>query len=291
MDNNEFLLENRLRVLDPALHRRFTDTVTVMYEMLPRFRLLFPDYTDHSVYHSLDVIDFCNRIIGPEQIVTLDPDSIFVLLMSCYLHDVGMGVSKDEFEEIKSKIPVGDYYDTHPDADTARFVRDFHHEFSGLLIKRYSEMLEIPSKEHEFAIVQISRGHRKTDLFNPEEYPEALEVPGGNRICLPYLSALLRLADEIDVIDSRNPKLLYDVELMTEDIDILFHRRHQAVKDLLITDDAFVVEVETDDEELRKVIVKMVEKMQETLDECRKVTEERSPFTIRQKTVEIKWLG
>lgn len=32
------------------------------------YRRLFPEYTDHSELHSMTVIDFCNRLIGSEQI-------------------------------------------------------------------------------------------------------------------------------------------------------------------------------------------------------------------------------
>ena len=89
-DPQEFLLEKRLRELDPALHRGFTNTVFALQNMLGRFRLMFPEYTDHSQFHCINVLEFCNAIVGPEQIRRLNADEIYVLLMSCYLHDTGM---------------------------------------------------------------------------------------------------------------------------------------------------------------------------------------------------------
>ena len=36
-----------------------------------------------------------------------------------------------------------------------------------------------------------------TELFDEKEYPAALRVQSGNTVCLPFLTALIRLADEI----------------------------------------------------------------------------------------------
>jgi hypothetical protein len=288
-DRGKFMLEKRLLKLDPDLHRRFRDTVFIIQKILDRTKVLFPEYTDHTTLHCMTVIDFCNLIIGPEQINRMNADEIYVLLSASYLHDSGMGITEKDFYELMEKIPYGDYFETHEEWTIPEFVRDFHNEFSGLFIKKYAAMFDIVSDEHLFAIVQVSRGHRRTDLFDPVEYPPDFTVPGGNKVCLPYLAALIRLADEIDVVASRNPVLLYDIELLTTDISIFEHRRHMAIKDLITTYDSFIMIVkEIEDEKLYTGIVKMQDKMQRTLDYCREVAEKRSPYTITQKNVLIK---
>ena len=120
---DEFSMEKRLRELDPSLHRRFTDTVAVIQRMLQKYQRLFPEYTDHSTLHSLSVIHFCNRLIGPEQIKRLDADSIYILLMGCYLHDTGMGITEKQYEEFKPQIDVGDYFVKNPD------ISEFYNSF------------------------------------------------------------------------------------------------------------------------------------------------------------------
>ena len=69
----DYAMERRLRALDPALHRRFTDSVFALQHILSNYKLIFPTFTDHTELHSLNVIDFCNRIIG-EQIEKLNAD-------------------------------------------------------------------------------------------------------------------------------------------------------------------------------------------------------------------------
>lgn len=283
--NKEYLLEDRLRQLDPDLHRRFKDTVFAMQHTLFRFLQLFPEFTDHSMLHSITVIDFCNQLIGPDQVRELNADAIYTLLMGCYLHDVGMGVSMDQYRELSRDLPVDQYLSSHPGAEVKDVVRDFHQELSAAYVQKYAEFLEIPSSEHLFAIMQVCRGHRKVDLLDQTLFPPHWKVANGNEVYLPYLSSLIRLADEIDVAAARNPGMLYDIERMVDEHEIDYHKRHKAVRSMTITDDAFILRVDPCEERIERMIDKMIQKMQVALDLCRTATAENSPFTISQEQV------
>lgn len=293
---HDFAMEKRLKELDSELHRRFTDAVFALQFNLSNYKLIFPEFTDHTMLHSLTVIDFCNQLIG-KRIGKLNKDEIYVLLMGCYFHDTGMGISKKDFDRFSEGIDFGTYFETHSLDYHPRIIRDFHHEFSGRFIRKYAQLFEIPSEEHLFAITQVARGHRRTDLFDDKEYPALFRVPDGNTICLPYLTSLLRLADEIDVAASRNPKLLYDLESFTNERDIFFGKMNKAVRSLDITQDSFILRLDASEitdtgsysaSDLRESLMRMVEKMQSTLDYCRKVVSTRTPYEITQKKVLIE---
>ena len=275
---HDFAMEKRLRELDPDLHRRFTDAVFALQFNLSNYKLIFPEFTDHTMLHSLTVIDFCNQLIG-KRIGKLNKDEIYVLLMGCYFHDTGMGISRKDFDRFTENIDFGSYFETHNREDLPRTIRD------------------LPSDEHLFAIKQVARGHRRTDLFDEKEYPAEFRVPDGNTICLPYLASLLRLADEIDVAASRNPKLLYDLESFTNEREIFFGKMNKAVRTLDITPDAFTLRLDAAEitdtgsysaSDLRDGLIRMVEKMQQTLDYCRKVVSTRTPYEITQERVLIE---
>jgi len=285
--DHDFLMEKRLRTLDPDLHRRFTDATLALQHTLSHYQRLFPEFPDHSLLHSMSVVNFCNALIGREQIEMLNADEIYVLLMGCYLHDVGMGISRKDYEVFKHEIDCETYFLKHPEASIERLVRDNHHEFSALFIRKYANLLEIPTQEHLFCIVQIARGHRRTNLFDQDEYPAAYQLPNDNTVCLPYLSALIRLADEIDVTAERNPSLLYDIEALTDERDIYFSRLNEAVPMLHISPEGFTMDVKTDDEQIYAGLLTVREKMQETLDLCRSVTMERTAYRITQKWVNL----
>lgn len=287
MTQHDFLMEKRLRDLDPALHRRFTDAVFALQHTLSHFRRLFPTYTDHSELHSLTVIDFCNALIGSDQIAMLNADEIYVLLMGCYLHDVGMGVSEGDYELFKQKFSVDAFFAAHPDGTAADLVRKYHHEFSALFICKYADLLEIPSPQHLFCIAQVARGHRQTDLFDEAEYPAAHLLPNGNTVCLPYLAALIRLADEIDVARSRNTLLKYDTDVLPSEFQLLCDHVLEAVLHLHVLPDRFTMDVHTDDEAVYRGVCETRDKMQETLDLCRRVVQMRTPYRIRQGIVDM----
>lgn len=282
--SHDYAMERRLRELDPELHKRFTDAVFALQYNLSNYKLIFPEYTDHTNLHSLTVIDFCNQLIG-DQIGRLNADELYVLLMGCYFHDTGMGITLNDFREFSTQIPFGSYFETHSREDLPAIIRDFHNEYSGLFIRKYAELFEIPSEAHLKAVIQISRGHRKTDLMNENEYPLDLRVPNGNSVCLPYLSAMIRLADEIDVAAARNPILLYDIETLTDEIEIIENKKVKAVRSLRITEKEFILSVDPSDGEILELLRRMVGKMQRTLDVCRSAVTGRTPYVITQEHV------
>ena len=289
-ENHDYAMERRLRALNPELHRRFTDAVFALQYNLSHYKLIFPEYTDHSNLHSMTVIDFCNRLIG-SQIQSLDSDELYVLLMGCYFHDTGMGITLKDYQEFSKQIDFRDYFDTHSHEKLPEIIRSFHNEYSGLFIRKYAELFELHSEEHLFAVIQIARGHRKTDLLDEKEYPAALRMPDGNTVCLPYLAALIRLADEIDVAAARNPKLLYDIESLTDEVEIIENKKVRAVRELAVTEDEFILYVDRRDEEILGHIRAMVVKMQKTLDYCRRVALQRCPYVITQQRVRMEEVG
>ena len=279
-----FSMEKRLFHLDPQLHKRFTDAVFALQYSLSKYKLIFPEYTDHSNLHSMTVIDFCNRLIG-DQIDRLNADELYVLLVGCYLHDTGMGITMRDYEEFSKQIDFGSYFDTHSRDNLPAIIRTFHHEYSGFFIRKYADLFELPSPEHKQAVIQVARGHRITDLTDEKEYPLDFAVPNGNAICLPYLSALIRLADEIDVAASRNPILLYDIDALTDEIQIVENKKVKAVRRLLVSESAFTLEVSTSEANILDQIRLLVKKMQKSLDYCRSVVTGRTPYIITQEKV------
>ena len=59
----------------------------------------------------------------------------------------------------------------------------------------------------------------------------------------------------------------------------------KAVRSMDVTAEAFILHVETEEEEIRAKIQKMAQKIQTTLDYCRQVVRERTPYVITQQVV------
>lgn len=121
--------------------------------------------------------------------------------------------------------------------------------------------------------------------MDPEGYPPELEVLPGRVVHLPYLAAILCLADELDVAADRNISFLYDIDRVDNPISRMEFRKHQAIRRVELEERRVVIHGETDDPELREGIVRLAEKLDEKLQSCRAVAAARTPFAITQETV------
>ena len=144
-------------------------------------------YTDHKPEgHSERIIEKLNMLLAdiPDELA-LNPEEIYVLFASAYLHDIGMQSQKTEFKTLDE-------------------IRDQHHEISRRMIlgsvldrDQYPDLGLLKEFVDEAALV--SAAHRRLDLSSDEF---ADRPKGGVTLRLRLLSALLRLADELDM-DSR----------------------------------------------------------------------------------------
>lgn len=282
---SDYLLETKLGTENRGLHRRTKDSAVVLQKMLESFLPRFPDFTDHTILHSMDVLEYCNMLIGEKQIERLSAAECYVLIMSCYLHDIGMGINQKNYEELSRKIDFGDYFETHSREDAETIIRDFHNEYSGLFIRKYADLFDIPCEEMVFAIVQVSRGHRKTDLFDETEYHDLTSPYGIIRTA--YLSAIVRLADEIDVGVDRNSELLFDFSKARGQSGTEAFGTHESIRRVDVCEDSLVLYTKPIAPEYRELIRILADKIQETLDYCREVASSRSDFRITQTSVII----
>lgn len=280
----DYRMERRLAELDRGLHDRYRGCVVATQNMLTRYEDTFPTYTDHSTLHTLEIIDLCNQLLG-DYLWDLTPDDLYVLLMGALLHDVGMGVSKQDFDCFRYRLDLPPLSGPSTDLARAELIRDFHQELSVLYIERYQELLDIPNPRYLQAIVQVCRGHRKTDLMDPVGYPVELEVAPGRAVHLPYLAALLCLADELDVAADRNIEFLYDLDQMKSPVSRMEFLKHQAIRRVELEPERVVIRAHSDTPEVRDAVIGLAEKLGDKLRYCRTVVAVRTSFSIQQKSV------
>ena len=98
---------------------------------------------------------------------------------------------------------------------------------------------------------------------------------------LPYLAALLCLADELDNAAGRNISFLYNVEQMPSPRDRREFHKHMAICRVDLEPGRVVVHAPTKDPEIRAGVRELCAKLLL----CRRVAAERSPFVITQTGV------
>lgn len=161
-------------------------------------------YTLHGLAHSNCVIMILDNLIkGLNPQDNLNEIEIFCLLSAAFLHDVGMQCKYPNDVEKAAQIS-----NTKKRPYTFQdVIRDEHHIRSGRYIKDKSKILKLDPIEAE-CIRLISEGHRQTKLESTEYDDQPI---GLDRVRVRLLSALLRLADELDITYKRAPETLFDI--------------------------------------------------------------------------------
>lgn len=103
--------------------------------LLDRILITFPGFTPHNISHSENVLARMQDIISDSLKENLNSYEIYFLIISAYLHDLGM-VDLDNLT-----IPE----DLKKDSEKLKkYIRDNHHKRSEEFIIENYEMLKIP---------------------------------------------------------------------------------------------------------------------------------------------------
>lgn len=156
-----------------------------------------------------------------------------------------------------------------------------------MYLEKYGEVLDIPNAAYRFAIIQVCRGHRKTDLMDDTGYPAAYPVAEGRVVCLPYLAALLCLADELDVARDRNISFMYDMGKIDNPISRMEFMKHHAIQSMELDEHMVTLHAQSDNPGVRNELMRLSEKLGDKLRYCGLVAATCTKFTISQKDVRL----
>lgn len=281
IENREFALQKRLRQCSPSLHRNYLEASTGACMMLDRYRTVFPQYTDHSSLHCLNIMNLAGQLVG-DCLLQMNGSELYVLLTGILFHDLGMGISKADFESL-APVLCGELYPAK--GREAELIREFHQEFSALLVEKYSDIFEI-RKEYVFPVMQAVRGHRKTDLWDENAFPVSFQI-GTESVCLPYIAGIIRLADEMDLCHDRNSTLGGEAQTISDSYSQLVWRTHDTVKGMELTEKECILYAEGGDRDTWEELERWACKLQKTMDEVEQVITSRTPFFLPKRMVRI----
>lgn len=277
----EFALQKRLKQCSPSLHRNYLEASTGACMMLDRYRNVFPQYTDHSSLHCLNIMNLAGQLVG-DCLLQLNGSELYVLLTGILFHDLGMGISKADFEGL-APVLCGELYPVK--GREAELIREYHQEFSALLVEKYSDIFEI-RKEYVFPVMQAVRGHRKTDLWDENAFPAAFQI-GTESVCLPYIAGIIRLADEMDLCRDRNSTLGGEEQMISDSYSRLVWRTHDTVTGMELTEKECILYAEGGGRDTWEELGKWTRKLQKTMDEVEQVITCRTPFFLPKRMVRI----
>ncbi len=164
--------------------------VAKLWKTLEKYPM--PYYTPHGAVHAQSVENIIHRLLPGESYKRLLEIERYYLLASAWTHDIGMISGIDNENEGR----------LHPAK-----IREIHNKRSERYIVNMHSMLDIDQKDAQ-ALGLLALFHRKKEDIEkcPREF-----VVGNETVRLRLLAAYLRLADALDVDQSRAPSSDYAI--------------------------------------------------------------------------------
>ena len=220
------------------------------------------DFTLHDGAHSYRVAELMAQLMGPDVLRQLGPHDLALLLLSGYLHDIGMtpplakldgllafalsGDSSRLTEDDTSRFqawfdnewghlgqPLSSKAPTAEEIQLARqvvagYVRHRHVDWSAEWIEDYFGALAEPYPGWTDDLTSLCRSHHfgidqlRSPAFNPRLVGSPATV-----IHLRYCACLLRVADVLDFDPERTPSIVFRHRGVSKSSEIFWRKDHE----------------------------------------------------------------
>jgi len=239
------------------------------------------EYTLHDETHSLKIIRIMGRIIPSETLVQLNDIELTFLILSAYLHDIGMTCSYSEREDIiaasseyQSLLKIDSLYEEYlefqktgnnravtriEDKIFTEFLRRNH-------VKRSADFIESLLSDGEFKLavddillykylinICDSHGEPVACLKENRKYPRNTLI-GEKYVNIQYISLILRMADILDLDPERTPKVIYDFVSPEDPTSITEWKKHRSIIGWDISSNKVVFEAECTSPEVERAL-------------------------------------
>lgn len=276
------LLENEKKEGNQELSNKVEHIVKMAAPLLQKIPENMPEYTLHDPIHSAKIIDIMGKILPDEVLQNLNIIEISLLIISAYLHDIGMTCDKQEKEKIinenedykilfKSnvdKFQKFQQYKLEKNHRAATFIEDQifteylrrnHVKRSAIFIKEKLENGEFILSYNEIPFYKLlikicdSHGEPVKKLYDTNIWPRETLV-GDNIINVQYLSLILRLADILDLDSERTPKIIYEFVNPEDPTSILEWKKHRSIIGTSINSTKIFFEAECSSPEVERAL-------------------------------------
>lgn len=183
--NEDTELTLHLKQSSPELYSRLPLLCSHVQQVLARIPAVFPEYTEHGWPHAKSVEQLSFTLFGDQLFSILSDYELFLLIVACWFHDIGMVGSIDENPEmVRTEHPL---------------------RSRKYLINNYRQL---NLDRHEASILgKICHSHGSWDI---EQWREEVLVKQ-EKVRLQLLCCLLGLCDVCDITSDRAPEIVYKI--------------------------------------------------------------------------------
>lgn len=198
------------------------EIIDMAAQLLDKITEVFPTYTSHNTKHSENVAQNMEVFLG-DRITELSDIELIILILSAYLHDIGMYYNNEEIDSIKESDDFAIYLDEHPSEyikynNAPELLPDIINEYCRCYhAKRVRNFVSYLNSENKkinidsFDILEktaiVCESHNdsvRSIATNP-----CLNSRLGYESDMKFCAIILRLADYVDFDGSRTPEYMY----------------------------------------------------------------------------------
>jgi len=206
--------------------------ISTMLSLMPRTGF-FRTYTDHSINHCVSMFEILTWLIPDEIKKRLSDTECSLLVLSVYLHDLGMLATQDEFEnrsknpdfikfeqeyvfDFNTKAPISADHPTKDHFIFEEFIRHTHadrifnwmqNEFASLPQEiELKTLFHSASESLRYYLALLCKSHHLNNLHDTTLYPTEFHF-GTDSANIQFLAICLRLADILHLTSDRTPPI------------------------------------------------------------------------------------
>lgn len=249
--------------------------VNILLYYLPRG---IPDFTDHGERHSKrieemlneSIIPACNNSENPE--IHLNDYECFCMIVSCWLHDIGCIISRNNHGLTSAKIVedlLGEVFTAYGIEGLKSCITKIISTHTDTDDDKENGKLSISDLIEEIDVKVIENGTLKTV-----------------NIKIRLIASLFRLADACDICANRAPSIVYKLikETMNEEISKEFWLAHAEITKISINPEEHTFIIRVDNKNRAK---KVTDKFRKDIEEIEQILNELKFTYTNVKVLEM----
>ncbi|MAO24441.1 MAG: hypothetical protein CMJ35_16000 [Phycisphaerae bacterium] len=202
-----------------TLRGRIDASLNQIESMLSETRRFFFYFTDHTISHSVRIVDSIGRLLSDYQIASLSNHEIYLTIGAALAHDIGLVITEDEarnilndpenkleIERIRKRFEFEKHADIAGGVDrhiVSELVRRHHGRRCSYMLNDDWDALDILTGSNQSIkkwIGRIAIGHCLdfADLLDDADFPTGVFVDS-DEVNIRFICFLLRIGDLLDI--------------------------------------------------------------------------------------------
>ena len=260
-----------------------------------------PEFTLHDDAHVFNMLKIMEKIIPKSSLEKLSIPDLFLLILSVFLHDIGMApeekyllawknqLSNEEYDielekdkevfdrfrmtytnqlaDIEQLTSGGQYSKAQllEDYIITEYIRTTHSSRARKTIATYWDkkiLYQDTDLTEDLASICFSHNENYTFLLNMETF----KVCGQDTyLCLPFVATMLRLADIIDFDPKRTPAVLFSHLVVKNPVSLLEWQKHQSITAWTISSKKLIFSAQCEHPAIEAAILSFCDQIDEEL--------------------------